>query len=309
MAGRVAQYYDSGSMKADSSANSAGNAAPRHVEEDLPCARCGYNLRTLAWDARCPECGTPVLRSGRPLGFRFASLRSERLVQIGIGVLAAAFLVEVAGRMAMTGAFRVFFVAPPFVYWVGFWAWVYGGWLARFAMFAAILLITQPFASERERFRARLTLATLIIAFVGVLGLLFDLVLRFTGLTVAIRQVEVGVTHLSGLCSCTAYALACVHLVLRVDRHRERTLWLLLLPVVAAQVLVLYLPLAGAVLYFSGGASLASTSGPKSAILWLCLLVDMLWWQKNVVAAANAALLLVLLLFVRRLRAAPREVP
>lgn len=27
---------------------------------DLPCRRCRYNLRTLATDARCPECGTRV---------------------------------------------------------------------------------------------------------------------------------------------------------------------------------------------------------------------------------------------------------
>jgi len=30
---------------------------------DLACARCGYNLRTLATDALCPECATPVSQS------------------------------------------------------------------------------------------------------------------------------------------------------------------------------------------------------------------------------------------------------
>jgi len=33
------------------------------VEEDMPCASCGYNLRTLASDGRCPECGETVARS------------------------------------------------------------------------------------------------------------------------------------------------------------------------------------------------------------------------------------------------------
>ena len=33
------------------------------IEEDVTCQKCGYNLRTLAVIARCPECGYPVLRS------------------------------------------------------------------------------------------------------------------------------------------------------------------------------------------------------------------------------------------------------
>ena len=31
--------------------------------EDLPCIHCGYNLRGLATDGRCPECGTSIARS------------------------------------------------------------------------------------------------------------------------------------------------------------------------------------------------------------------------------------------------------
>jgi hypothetical protein len=30
------------------------------IAVDLPCAECGYNLRTLATNARCPECNWPV---------------------------------------------------------------------------------------------------------------------------------------------------------------------------------------------------------------------------------------------------------
>jgi hypothetical protein len=37
--------------------------------DDLPCRSCGYNLRTLATSAVCPECATPIA----------ASLRSELL--------------------------------------------------------------------------------------------------------------------------------------------------------------------------------------------------------------------------------------
>lgn len=33
------------------------------VDTDVSCGKCGYNVRTLAVTARCPECGFPVLRS------------------------------------------------------------------------------------------------------------------------------------------------------------------------------------------------------------------------------------------------------
>jgi uncharacterized repeat protein (TIGR04138 family) len=30
---------------------------------DLPCIECGYNLRTLSLENRCPECGVPVKKT------------------------------------------------------------------------------------------------------------------------------------------------------------------------------------------------------------------------------------------------------
>jgi hypothetical protein len=39
--------------------------AEGRVAEDLSCVECGYNLRTLEWGSRCPECATPILRSLR----------------------------------------------------------------------------------------------------------------------------------------------------------------------------------------------------------------------------------------------------
>lgn len=37
--------------------------AQTRIDFDLPCLKCGYNLRTLAITARCPECGFPALRA------------------------------------------------------------------------------------------------------------------------------------------------------------------------------------------------------------------------------------------------------
>jgi len=35
----------------------------RTITRDLPCMKCGYNLRALATDTRCPECGQSVRRT------------------------------------------------------------------------------------------------------------------------------------------------------------------------------------------------------------------------------------------------------
>lgn len=48
------------------------------VGNDLPRGTCGYNLRTLAWAGRCPECGRPVRDSIPPPDLRFASYRAIR---------------------------------------------------------------------------------------------------------------------------------------------------------------------------------------------------------------------------------------
>jgi len=40
--------------------------SPAVVEGDLPCAICGYNLKGLAADINCPECGQPVARTLSP---------------------------------------------------------------------------------------------------------------------------------------------------------------------------------------------------------------------------------------------------
>jgi uncharacterized repeat protein (TIGR04138 family) len=36
---------------------------PVEINEDVPCLGCGYNLRGLTLEHRCPECGRPVAES------------------------------------------------------------------------------------------------------------------------------------------------------------------------------------------------------------------------------------------------------
>lgn len=48
------------------------------VEEDLLCARCDHNLRTLAMNAACPECAFSIDESARAAG-RWSVARARRL--------------------------------------------------------------------------------------------------------------------------------------------------------------------------------------------------------------------------------------
>ncbi len=55
---------------------------------DLPCRDCGYNLRGLHKDARCPECAAPVAESLAGFLLRFA--QPEWLERVALGARIAA---------------------------------------------------------------------------------------------------------------------------------------------------------------------------------------------------------------------------
>src|SRR4051812_37123358 len=72
------------------------------VVGDLACRKCGYNLRTLTINGRCPECGTSVGFSAQGDLLRFCdpdwvSLlgRGVKLVLFGIGVFVLAIIVNI----------------------------------------------------------------------------------------------------------------------------------------------------------------------------------------------------------------------
>jgi hypothetical protein len=65
----------------------SAEAEPRsndRIDRDLHCARCGYNLRGLAVDEKCPECGTPVDYSLRGELLRYADRRWAKQVLRGL---------------------------------------------------------------------------------------------------------------------------------------------------------------------------------------------------------------------------------
>jgi hypothetical protein len=54
-------------MREEASTGVAGGAGPTVIDYDLACHGCGYNLRTMALDGRCPECNEAVAESLKAL--------------------------------------------------------------------------------------------------------------------------------------------------------------------------------------------------------------------------------------------------
>lgn len=82
--------------------------APTLVAFDLPCVGCGYNLRTLARAALCPECATPVEQSFRAHDLDAASPAWLRRVRRGYLLLFSAGAVTAFGPLVLAGVFAVF---------------------------------------------------------------------------------------------------------------------------------------------------------------------------------------------------------
>ncbi len=70
---------------------------------DLPCACCGYNLRTLRPDGRCPECGGAVSASSRELAVWKGTPADRRCVRAGLVVWMLAAAVPAVVALPMYG--------------------------------------------------------------------------------------------------------------------------------------------------------------------------------------------------------------
>jgi hypothetical protein len=73
-------------MEQDRAKNDNPLAAGGTVDGDVHCRTCGYNLRTLRTDGKCPECGTDVAWTLRPEQLAFADARWVALVRFGAGL-------------------------------------------------------------------------------------------------------------------------------------------------------------------------------------------------------------------------------
>jgi hypothetical protein len=61
--------------------------APSALDQNLACHRCGYNLRTLAPSARCPECSTPIASSLDVTLLRYADPSWTQALALALGLM------------------------------------------------------------------------------------------------------------------------------------------------------------------------------------------------------------------------------
>ena len=85
------------------------------ISESTPCPGCGYDLKGLRLDGRCPECGRPTIETfGRPLGSANGHVLAELLGVSGrgLGWLIVATLMAAVVRRASPMSIGPF-VLPP----------------------------------------------------------------------------------------------------------------------------------------------------------------------------------------------------
>ncbi|MCH8859402.1 MAG: hypothetical protein IID54_07490, partial [Proteobacteria bacterium] len=69
--------------------------------EDVPCRRCGYNLRSLPADGKCPECGSAVAISIHGFYLRFAPPAWVRRLALGAKLLVVSVITTIVGWVAL----------------------------------------------------------------------------------------------------------------------------------------------------------------------------------------------------------------
>jgi hypothetical protein len=101
------------------------------VLADLPCRKCGYNLRGLSLDGRCPECGSAVGLSVQGDLMRYSQPRWVRTLQRGVVFILSGIGVFVIGFMftMVIGATRGPIVVGQGVLLVANLLMVVGAWL------------------------------------------------------------------------------------------------------------------------------------------------------------------------------------
>lgn len=243
-----------------------------------------------------------------PVSFRFYSRRSEMRSRTGIGILAGAFLAYALGEFIVTLAWRLTFLIPG---WLIMGAWYARNWLsfaAGIAGFVSILCITQPLARDGERFRPHLAAVTSLLALIAMLVFLVDMAFTLGGISrIALPAGMDPALNVAFLLFFTAHVLLPVHLLSRIDRTREQTLWWLMCLGLAAFVLILFNVVGGVICNILKTEPFIPGYSTGRAELAQRLLALVRWWYRNMVPACRAVVLLACFVFLIRLRVGPRK--
>lgn len=130
------------------------------IDIDLPCARCGYNLRTRPRDGVCPECGDSVSASvdafarlhEKYLAIRRRGVAWMTTIRTGVLLALAAWILFVStsmpslGRRAPSGGVDAVVAVLPsttslVVFFWGMWRWFAPGRTGPLRLARAVLVI------------------------------------------------------------------------------------------------------------------------------------------------------------------------
>ena len=275
------------------------------IDDDLPCARCGYNLRTRTWDSNCPECNRPARASAPLRGFRIQSERGLRKLRAGVALLIVGTLAYALGDVIVTLGLRFFFDITAAQRRAVLWIWLENEVVVQILTFFSILLVAQRFSrSKRDQLAPRLGLLAVSL---GAVALAIDLGWRITDAFIPSGPWGWGDTTAYAvklLCESLALCMIWVHLSLRVAPDVEGVLRRVMLVSTVVPVAVL----CAAVAISLDVAALVNANLPQ----WLHAVIPFwhdafaLWWQDSGHAIVYMGMLPPLWLYVRRLDAAAR---
>ena len=268
------------------------------IVDDLHCAGCGYNLRTLAWDAECPECAIPAVDSRVPAGFQFRSRRAASRILWGVAMLAVASLTATLQSIAFTALNYYghiprtpgfFLTAVHFLFVVALGA--------HAIEFVAVVVIASRFGARLDG-RRWLRFATIAAAAISLFGFATFLIAYFSWGWTSLRNAPPGVKAawmISWQFRAISLILLVIVLAAFVDRAKNYRLRMLCLLLTVPTTLKLLDDIVLGFFDYSGG-----TRG------WDYLGLG-LWWRQYVDAACGIVILAVLWLFIRRLSRGLRQ--
>lgn len=286
----------------------------QYVTSDLLCVRCGYNLRTLAWDSVCPECHVAVNQSVLPAGFRFNARREAYHLRRGLLFLVISVLVAAIADVGLTVAMRYVMQLPSDA-----WRMAaldghgYAYRTANVLTFLAIWFVAWPYRHSADLLGRRLRVATIVVATIGLLTQIAFWTLLSRSGPGALDDPPLPilvVARIIGLCTPVSLILLWFCLLARVDPSAMPMLRIsvcvsLGFCILASLEWIMHTICSiGLTSSLSEGGNVASP-GPRAFWLQWCFLS--MWWHKYIGAACWAAMLLVTWMFVRRLDSALRR--